>query len=619
MTRSETIFVATLARAWRIAGRVPPSGDGSYILFAVIILACSSAALVADENTDSHWTAYAHPSDPTGASPWIIKGHKRSDGGWPKFTSSSPKEQLTGVLRSKPFAAPEKLSFRLCGHRGLKAVHENNYVRLMDAKTGKELHRVYPPGADTAQRFEWDLSGIKDTTVQLEVVDGDNNPGGRGYAWLAVSGFVPEVVKVASFKPVEGSAKLDVAKVAYSKPVEPRPEPKATKDKPTKPVVSKANKPAAPKVKKPVAVKAEPQVIITGGPKRGVFPPKGAGIHVHGDLVVSDPVNRRGALREKRYTPRHYFAMLPYGMVRYHGAPSDIRDIPRGTHMHGRFLPPMEGEEETIPLPEKLLKRDKKYGYNHAILLEDDVSFYSRQGRSWKVIGFEQGGGPAPRLNLSVEPVGPEIEGGINKAALFDIDDSTRIWKDRQLVNRDQIKPGMKVQANFTWAPFDSLATTDVWLDDESLAACRKIQRHRHLKYIRAGWLPGWVDEVKHYDTGGGEFTVTCFGGMDPELYNEIRKSQNVRVCNATNTLRTWGYHQEYGPHASVLERKVIKDPPLGSSDLQVRLKVQQMLEGFRPGWVVRVKGPWSYVLIPHDEFIDKPEDLERSRKMILP
>ena len=382
-------------------------------------------------------------------------------------------------------------------------------------------------------------------------------------------------------------------------------------NRPTKPVVTTANK--------PVAAKAEPQAIIGGGPKRGAFPPQGAGIHVHGDLVISDRVNRRGALRQNRHTPRHYFAMLPYGMVRYHGAPADMRDIPPGTHMHGRFLPPMEGEEETIPLTEKLLKRDKKYGNNHAILLEDDVSFYSRQGRSWKVLGFEQGGGPAPRLKLSVEPVGPEIEGGINKPAMFDIDDSTRIWKDRQLVNRDQIKPGMEVQANFTRGPFDNLAITDIWLDETSLAANKEIQRQRHLKHIRSHWLPGWVNAVKNYDTGGGEFTVTFFGGMDPELYDEIRKSQNVRVCNATNTLRSWGYHQEYAPHASVLERKEIKDPPPGSSDLQVRVKVKQMLEGFRPGWVVRVKGPWSYVLIPHDEFIDKPEDIERSKKMILP
>ncbi len=370
---------------------------------------------------------------------------------------------------------------------------------------------------------------------------------------------------------------------------------------------------------KPVVANAETQPVLSGGPQRGVFPPKGAGIHVHGDLVISDPVNRRGALREKRHSPRHYFAMLPYGMVRYHGAPADIRDLPPGTHLHGRFLPPMEGQEETIPVTEQLLKRDKKYGNNHAILLEDDVSFYSRQGRSWKVIGFEQGGGPAPRLKLSVEPVGPEIEGGINKPALFDIDDSTRIWKDRQLVTRDQIKPGMKVQANFTWGPFDSLATTDVWLDDASLAAFRKIQRQRHLRLIRSRFLPGWVDAVKNYDTGGGELTVTFFGGMDQELYDDIWKSQSVKMCNAENTLRTWGYHQEYASRASVLEKQKIENPAFGSSGLQMRLKVVQMLDGFRPGKIIRVKGPWTYVLVPQDEVYEKPEDLERAQRINLP
>jgi hypothetical protein len=37
----------------------------------------------------------------------------------------------------------------------------------------------------------------------------------------------------------------------------------------------------------------------------------------------------------------HPFAMQPYGIVRYHGAPADLRDIPLGTVMHVRaFLPP---------------------------------------------------------------------------------------------------------------------------------------------------------------------------------------------------------------------------------------------------------------------------------------
>ena len=372
-------------------------------------------------------------------------------------------------------------------------------------------------------------------------------------------------------------------------------------------------------VVEPFKANAETEANTEKGPRPGVFPSKEFGIQVHGDLVVSDSVNRRGALREKRSTPRHYFAMLPYGMVWYHGAPADIRDLPPDIHMHGQFLLPMEGEEKTIPLSDNLIKDHKNLRYNHAILLEDDMSFYSRRGRSWKVIGFEQGGGPAPRLKLSVEPVGPEIEGGINKSTLFDIDDSTRIWQKRQLVSREAIKSGQLVQVNLTWGPFDSLATTDVWLDEESLEASREIQRNRHLKHIRSRFLPGWVDEVKNDDSGGGEVTVTFFGGMDPSLYSDIRKSQKVKICNAENTLRTWNYHQEHASHATIIEKKDIKNPPLGSSDLQVKLKVVRMVDGFRPGRIVRVKGPWTYVLLPWDEHINSEEAYERSKKMILP
>ena len=135
--------------------------------------------------------------------------------------------------------------------------------------------------------------------------------------------------------------------------------------------------------------------------KPSSFPPPNSGIHFSGDLVYTEPFNRRGGLRDGNGTTdprRHYFAMLPYGAVWYHGAPADIRDIPHGTHMHGRFLLPMQGEEETIPLTEQQLKRYPLARYNHALLLEDDVTFYKRQGRSWKVLGTEQGGGPAPRL-----------------------------------------------------------------------------------------------------------------------------------------------------------------------------------------------------------------------------
>ena len=131
-------------------------------------------------------------------------------------------------------------------------------------------------------------------------------------------------------------------------------------------------------VVEPSKANAETEANTEKSPRPGVFPSKGSGIQVHGDLVVSDSVNRRGALREKS-TPRHYFAMLPYGMVWYHGAPADIRDLPPDIHMHGQFLLPMEGEEKTIPLSDNLIKDHKNLRYNHAILLEDDAEFYSRR------------------------------------------------------------------------------------------------------------------------------------------------------------------------------------------------------------------------------------------------
>ena len=367
----------------------------------------------------------------------------------------------------------------------------------------------------------------------------------------------------------------------------------------------------------------QPDPIRDHIPMPGGFPPEGAGIHFSGDLVIIDPMNRRGGLRKGDATSdprRHYFAMLPYGTVYYHGAPADLRDIPLGTHMHGRFLLPIKGEEETIPaLTEAQLKRNPAGRYNHAFLLEDDATFYSRQGRSWKILGTEQGGGPAPRLKLSVEPIGPEIEGGINKPILFDIDESTRIWQERTLVDLKAIEPGQLVQVNLTWGPFESLATTDIWLDEESLSAFREIQRQRHLRLIRSRFLPAWVDTVKNSDTGGGELTVTLFHGMDPLLYEELKQTTRPKICDAELTLRTWAYHAEYAIPAERLEWKKSENPPPGSSGLHLRLKVPQMLDGFRPGRTVRLKGPWTYVLLPFDEWLVTPEDFEEASKLRLP
>src|SRR6266446_8027324 len=116
--------------------------------------------------------------------------------------------------------------------------------------------------------------------------------------------------------------------------------------------------------------------------KPGLFPPPNAGHYLSGELVAVHHVNRTGALRlvgdgeENRYhaAPSHRFAMLPYGTLRYHGAPAELRDIPIGTVLHGYFVLPPEGDT-SIPPPDKAVA---KYvpKYNHALTLEDDFSFY---------------------------------------------------------------------------------------------------------------------------------------------------------------------------------------------------------------------------------------------------
>ena len=89
-------------------------------------------------------------------------------------------------------------------------------------------------------------------------------------------------------------------------------------------------------------------------PVPGVFAPMEKAHIYRGELVFVDHANRRGSIRVEgsgmffRNSP-HPFAMLPYGMIRRHGAPSDLRDIPLGTVMHVKaFLPP---DPRTSPVP----------------------------------------------------------------------------------------------------------------------------------------------------------------------------------------------------------------------------------------------------------------------------
>lgn len=371
----------------------------------------------------------------------------------------------------------------------------------------------------------------------------------------------------------------------------------------------------------PVSAQKDPDFI----PHPGQFPPTGAGKFLSGELVFIDGPNRRGGLRldgdgGERYHngPLHYFALLPYCEVYLHGSLAELRDIPLGTHVQGIFLPPPVGEEATIP---PLPKDQEKYTLkqNHAVIFEDDFSFYNRHGQAWKVvaINIEKG-------KLDVEPVGQLTENGVNTPYTFDINATARIWSGRTLVDLDQITPGQVVQLNRTWTPGwrdKEFAIGEIWLDEAARKYASEMQLRRHIAYQKQRWVPGWIDAVEHNDFGGGVVTLSLFGGMAPSLYAELKATQSkgFGVAAAEKTLRTW-YHRGDKKIGQVLEWTEIDNPSPGDSGIRIRLKFAELLEGYRPGRCVRVKcDNWPFVTMPPEERIKSVADQQRSAVMGLP
>jgi len=353
-------------------------------------------------------------------------------------------------------------------------------------------------------------------------------------------------------------------------------------------------------------------------PKLGEFPPAGVGHYFAGELVSVDHVNRRGAIRlmgdgvDDRYhgAPSHRFAMLPYGTVRYHGAPAELRDIPIGTVVHGYFLLP-PADDKSLP-PQDAAGKKYNPPYTHALTLEDDFSFYQRQGRAWKIVSID-----AAKGKLVAKSVGKPSKDGPQGEQTFEFDASTRVWKGRGYGELKDLAAGQEVQFNFTWAPDwknGQLHVADIWLDDESRTTAAEVQRQVNIRHVRHRWFAGWVDHVEHQEIPGrGIVTLTLFGGCDPSLYDAVRalgnKKGGAAIAAGEPTLRTW-WQEHDNKGGPVLEVKELPNPPPGSSGIVVKMLVYELLEGFRPGRIVRFRpNGFPNVKMPPEERVKSLDD----------
>jgi hypothetical protein len=340
-------------------------------------------------------------------------------------------------------------------------------------------------------------------------------------------------------------------------------------------------------------------------PPYGTFPQAGAGVQLMGELIEVDPINRRGRLRPGGdVAPDRYnrflgqpFAMLPYGAVYYHGASAELRDIPPGTVLHGLFLEPPDGDN-SVPRPvpkDKVDEQRLKYfiPQTHAVLLEDDLSFYRRHGQAWKVEAIETSENDG-RQFLVVTAVGKAAPGGLAGEQKFCIDRSTRVWKGKVFAGLEDIQPGQVVQVNLTWDPnwgYGKFHVLDLWLDEQAIEVAAETQRQTHLRYQRYHWLPGWVDKVT-YDpkrpNGSGTVSVTLFSGLDASLYEEVVSARSAQIAMAEPTLRTWRKDRD-AEGGRIVKVNRLPDPPPGSSGIQLEVEVRYVLAGYRTGGIVRI------------------------------
>ncbi len=349
----------------------------------------------------------------------------------------------------------------------------------------------------------------------------------------------------------------------------------------------------------------------------GKFPPANSAHAISGELIQVDHLERRFRIRVDRNDNQQAghmdlpleAGMLPYGAIYYRGAPAALQDIPLGTHLHGLFY--LKDPNDKSPPPLGPYRRvTAEAAFNRCFQLEDDFSHHTRLQQAWKVESINL---TENKLTATLQQEGKAV----GTAKSFDLIPSMRVYAGNGFAARESLKPGQTVQLGITWATLDGPGRIkEIWLDEESrqLATAQQLEQHRD--HTRDRGLPGWVDNV---DDKKQVVTITFFGGVDAKLFDELTgineephgwpfsgreddpKAPKGGICVARESLMTYDPVNDRKGGNILAIRKVSQEP--GSSGVQIDVKCCQLLEGFRPGRIVRFyPATWKVNALSHEE-----------------
>ena len=349
----------------------------------------------------------------------------------------------------------------------------------------------------------------------------------------------------------------------------------------------------------------------------GQFPPENSAHSISGELIQVDHLERRFHLRVDRNDSQqagHFdlpldSVMLPYGSIYYHGAPAALQDIPLGTHLHGLYYL-KAADDKTPPASAAYRRVTSDAAFKRCFRLEDDFSFHARQKQTWKI---EKVSLAEKKLTATLQREGTAT----GEPKVFDLLGSTRVRMGNGYGTLESLQPGQSVQFNLTWATlYGPGRILEIWLDEPSrqLATAQQLERHRD--HLRQRGLPGWVKAV---DDDKQIVTITFFDGVDPLLFEELKgineephgwpfskqeddpKAPKGGIAVSRESLMTYDpVNDRKGGNILAIE-KVPVGP--GYSGVQIQVKCCMLLEGHRPGGIVRFyPAPWKVLALPHEE-----------------
>ncbi len=352
-------------------------------------------------------------------------------------------------------------------------------------------------------------------------------------------------------------------------------------------------------------------------PVKGTFPPAGSAHYIKGELIWVDHAERELHIRVDRNDSQGravwdlplLLTMLPYGSIEYQGRPAALQDIPLGTHLH-TWCYVKDPEDDRPPVARWHNRISPESKFRQCIRIEDDFSYHTKRKQSWRVDDVDL---DAMKLTATLLKDG-QPEGD---ARLFDLLGSTLVYQGDGFGTLTSIRRGQKVQMNLTWATlYGPGRVFHIWLDQESrdLASNRQLQRHHD--HIRGRGIPGWVDSV---DDKASTVTVTFFDGLDMSLF----KSFGVIVPEPLGWPTSGGAKDDLKPKGTlaVARSTLMTYDPLndrkggnilktnrvpvvpGSCGVQIQLQCGLLLEGYRPGEIVRFfPANWEFVAQPKEE-----------------